>query len=173
MSTNATAFQFALAASIGFATLASNSCRAQSLTDKIDFQKIDGPYSYKSPTDLIAIVGFVTEVKGPDVVFRDCSGKTKTVKRNELTRIQRNCPPGSPVGPWILDAAGKIIPLINYPIDAKVYLGMEKTQIDPDSLPAEFRQHLKAAKPGDWVALSYPSDSGKLNLSFIGRTEPQ
>lgn len=180
MSTHTRIFQIALAASVGIATIASESCRAQSnadikriqaLLDKIDLQKIDGPYSHKSPTDLIAVVGFVTEVKGLDAVFRDCSGNVKTVKRSDLKRIQRKCPPGSPVGPCIVNAGGKIVPIAGYANYAKMYFGTGKMEIDPADLPAEYKKQIKAAKPGDWVAISYPTNKDKLDLSFIDRSE--
>jgi hypothetical protein len=136
---------------------------------KIEVRPLDGPYSYKSPSDLIAVVGYVTEDKGPEgVVFRDCDGHAKTVKRTELTRIQRNCrsQPDGPWGVWVRAEGGKIAPVAGFTEDSKVYLGLEKVQIDVHTLPAEFKQQVEAAKPGDWVALSYPS-KGKLNISIV------
>ena len=116
------------------------------------------------------MVGFVTgKVEGETVLFRECSGHVRTVKLNELKPIQRNCPPGSPVGPWTLNAAGKIVPVSGYTDYAEKYLGQEKKEIDPADLPPEYKEQVKGAKPGDWVAVSYPTETGKLDLFFFNK----
>jgi hypothetical protein len=162
---------FFLITNTGFATYACQSSGAEAvkLSDKIMIQEgVDGLYSHKSPGDMIAIIGFVTERRGSDATFRDCSGKISTVKIDELKRVRRNCPAGGPGGIWILDAAGKIVPL-NHDADYVMmgYFPDGKAQIDPAKLPSEYKQRLEAAKPGAWVAVSYPGDKGKLDLSFI------
>jgi hypothetical protein len=168
---------FVLAASAGVATLASEPGRTQIggkdwIAANVDLQMIDGPYSYKSPTNLIAIVVFVTETNGADVVLRECDGSKIMAKATEIMRIQRNCPsPGGTV-PWTIDAAGKIVPLISYSTQVQ-FKGLDKAEIDPDQLPPEYSQQVKSAKPGEWVALSYPTDKGKLNLSVIAKTQAQ
>lgn len=167
MSTRMSFFQVALAVIVTLLAFASGNAQTrsdsepnQALSDKIEVRSLDGPYSYKGPGDLVAAVGYVIEDKGSDdVVFRDCAGFTKTVKRTELTRtrIQRNCrsAPDGPWGVWVLEAGGKI-----------AYLGLEQKQIDVQALPAEFREQVEVAQPGDWVALSYPSKD-KLNLLIL------
>ena len=58
---------FLLVTNIGFATYASEGLCAEAvkLSDKIMIQEgVDGPYSHKSPGDIIAIIGFVTERRG-------------------------------------------------------------------------------------------------------------
>jgi hypothetical protein len=149
------------------------------LFDKVIIGKvegpIDGPYSYKSPTDLIAIVGFVVGGEEPDdPIFRDCSGNTRRVKRSHLTRIQRNCPRQTPVSPWVMDSSGKIAPIGGYSSDWLEAYGMEKAKIDPNELPPEYKLVVKHAKPGDVVGVSYPSrEKGKINLSISGKFLPQ
>jgi hypothetical protein len=152
--------------------LAQTSTESKKIAAIMTIQKIDGPYSYKSPADLIPVVGFVTEINGANATFRDCRGKISTVSFGDLTRIQRPCPPGSPVGPWVLDVAGKIVPLDSEAKEVKAYFGAEKAQIDPKDLPAKFQQVIKTAKPGDLVAVSYPAE-GKLNFSIIGKPMTQ
>jgi hypothetical protein len=142
------------------------------LSDKITIQKVDGPYSHKSPTDLIAVIGFVTEVHGSDAVFRDCSGTTKAVRLSELTRVRRNCSPGGPAGIWARDPHGNIVPLYPDANYARVFSG-GKPQIDPDMLPAEYKNQVGAAKPGEWIAVSFPTEKGKLDLSFINEAGPK
>jgi hypothetical protein len=75
---------------------------------------------------------------------------------------------------WILNSAGKIVPL-NPDADYVMmgYFPDGKAQIDPAKLPSEYKQRLEAAKPEAWVAVSYPADKGKLDLSFINQAEPK
>jgi len=158
----------AVFASSGSARAQTNDAN-QTLADKIDFSHLDGPYRYKSPTDSIAVVGYVTEDKGADgVVFRDCDGHTNTVKRTDLTHIQRNClgDPKGPWGVWVRATDDKMVPASGLTEASKVYLGSEMPEIHLKNLPAEFKAQVEAAKPGDWVGLSYPSN-GKVTLSIF------
>jgi hypothetical protein len=146
-----------LAAGIGITTLMAVSSFGQNVHVR---GTADGPYRYKSQNDRIEIIGFVTEIKGADdAVFRDCGGKTRNVKRHDLKRIQRDCPSGSPVTPWIVDAGGKLVPAPGYALD-NAYLTSGKAQIDPAGLTAVYRAELNEAKRGDRAAISWASEKG-------------
>jgi len=117
-------------------------------------------HSYKSRIDRVAIIGFVTEVKGADdAVFRDCDGKTRNVKRHELKPIQRDCPSGSPVTPWIVDAGGKLVPAPGYAVD-KAYVASGNAQIDPGRFETVYREELNQAKRGERAAISWAPEKG-------------
>jgi len=140
------------------------------LADKINtIQQVEGPFSYKSPSDLIEIIGFITERMGDSANFQDCKGKVRKVKVDDLIRVERKC--GQPSsGTWVLNSFGKIVLMDpDAHSDVKlIFLG--KPEIDPASLPAKYRAQLGVAKPGDWVAVSSIM-AGKLDLSFIKKPE--
>jgi hypothetical protein len=158
------------------ATLVTVSSFGQSVelaNSNIVLQKIDGPYSYKSPSDVVAIIGFVTEIKGADdAVFRDCNGNTRSVKRRDLKRIQRNCPSESPATPWIIDAkTGKLVPAPGYSANA---YGNTGKAIDTVAFPADYKAQLNAAKQhGEPAAMSWAADKGKVDLGIIRKPEQQ
>jgi hypothetical protein len=131
------------------------------LSDKtidFSFNKVDGPYSYKSPRDVTPIVGFVTAVSGQQATFLTCGGGTITVQLNALTHIRRNCPPGSPVGTWAV-SNGKII-----------YQRNPNIQIPAESLPGEWQATVRKAKQGEFVGVSQPNSNGHIDLSLINES---
>jgi hypothetical protein len=167
-----------LAIAGGLAFVGPNISQAQGVeqtsSNTISFSKIDGPYTYKSPKDLIAIVGFVTETNGvDDALFRDCDGNIRSVKRHDLKRTQRNCPPGSGTTPWIVNRAGSLVPVGGSDSRVKAYFASGKAEIGPAAVPAEYRDDLRAAKPGAPAAISSPAGKGKLNVWIISKPEQQ
>jgi hypothetical protein len=177
MNTHMASSSAVIAAGISMTILTAASSFGQNVEvadSNIVLGKVDGPYTYKSPTDLVAIIGFVTEVKGADdAVFRDCNGNTRNVKRHDLKRIQRNCPSGSPATPWIIDAkTGKLVPAPGYSL-GKAY-GYSGKGIDPGAFPADYRQELNGAKRGEPAAISWVSArQGKVDLRIIRKPEQQ
>jgi hypothetical protein len=175
MNMHITSSSAVVAAGIGITTLVIVSSFGQSVeptNSNIILRKVDGPYSYKSPKDLVAIIGFVTEIKGADdAIFRDCDGNIRDVKRHDLKRVQRNCPSGSPSTPWIINADGKLVPAPGHTIGKN---GLGKAQIDPGTFPADYRQELTTAKGGGPAAISWSSaEKGKVDFGIIRKPEPQ
>jgi hypothetical protein len=137
---------------------------------KINIQQVEGPFSYKSPNDLIEIIGFITErMEGDSANFRDCNGKVQKVKVDDLIPVERKCDPPS-TGTWVLNSSGKIV-LMDPDAHSDVkFIFSGKPEIDPAILPAKYRAQLEDAKPGKWVAVS-STKAGKLDLSFIKKPE--
>lgn len=167
MNSKKLAFYLRLLAGIGLAAVPLKAY-SQKWVFEINNHAIDGPYSYKSQSDPNPILGYVTEVNGLQATFLDCGGLTQTVWRYALTHVQRNCPAGSPIGTWAVARGGSQI----------IYLGAydnryPKRRIDAKDLPADWQKIIKAAKPGEQVAVSYPSNNGKVYLSFIKSGLPQ
>jgi hypothetical protein len=169
-------FCSSLLVTVAFATSFVEVCDAQDVhaetpfSDKVNFSQAEGPYSYKVPSDLNELIGFITEKSGDSANFRDCKGIVRKVKLVDLVRVQRSCSSkGS--GIWVLDSFGKIV-LIDSAAKAEMQDFLGKAQLDPmTDIPASYREVLKDAKAGDLVAISSRS-GGKLDLSLIKKPLP-
>ena len=78
------------------------------LSDKINtIRQVKGPVTYKSPSDLIEILGFVTEQIGDSANFQDCKGTVRKVKVSDLHSVKRKCTHSPSTGIWVLNSIGK------------------------------------------------------------------
>jgi hypothetical protein len=172
MSQRAMASGFSVFVTLVVISVLGNACDAQTaLSDKINLQQVVGPYRYKSPSDLVEVIGFITERTGDTANFRDCKGRMRKVKFQDLVPVLRNCPPNPSSGTWVLNSSGDAI-LMKADAGASAHSAFfsGRPQIDPASLPAKYREQLQYAKPGDWVATSFVKE-GKLDLSFIKKPQ--
>lgn len=156
--------------SAAFAQMAERSAKPSAVprtpvTDVAHVALMDGPYIYKGDSDLIGTLGWkVVDAasKAADTVsFRLCDGTLKTVKVSGLTRVNRACPAGSPLGPWY--ANGNVI--ISVPSGS----GTAQTVAVKD-LPKEFHNVATSWKNGDLVGYSFHPAGGKASLGILQKS---
>jgi hypothetical protein len=155
---------------LSFGNIASS---AQEVISKAAVTKIEGPYSYRDKNDSVPILGWIKErLSNDEANLLLCDGNVIKVNIVSLEPVHRNCPQGSPVGPWMLGADGKIVALVAHAKDPKVFGGLDKKEITFRDFEPAFQTYINEAKEGDWVALSYPSERG-ISLGVIDRSRVQ